>query len=234
MNNKKLLYIILALFLVGAIIWAISWNNKTSESLETNSIKNNLEESVVMEEASDGQYLLIPTESSLLWETGKTMVANYKNQGSIDISEGRFIIEEGQIKEGSIVFDMTSLKVITMTTRGANANLEKHLKSDDFFSVEEYPQAELTIYPSSIVNDDEMSMLYDLKASLKIKGIIQDIELPVMVYQVNDQVIVEGTASLDRTLWDIRYGSDKFFDNLADNVIDDFFTVAFKVVAQTN
>lgn len=234
MNNKKLLYIILALLLIGAIVWAISLNNSEPEPLENNLIKNNLEESVVMEEASDGQYLVIPTESSLLWEAGKTMVANYKNQGSIDISEGRFIIEEGRIQEGSIVFDMTSLKVITMTTTGANANLEKHLKSDDFFSVEEHPQAELTIYPSSIVNDDEMSMLYNLEASLSIKDISQDIELPVMVYQVNDQVIVEGTTSLDRTLWDIRYGSDKFFDNLANNVIDDFFTVAFKIVAQAN
>ncbi len=234
MNNKKLLYIIIAILIVGAIVWAVSLGNKTPEPLENNFSSNNLEEAAVMENVADAQYVLVPTESSLLWEATKKMIANYKNQGSIDISEGGFTIENGQIISGSMIFDMTSLKVITMTKAGANANLEKHLKSDDFFSVEEHPQAELTIYPSSVAADDEMSMLYNLEASLKIKGISQDIELPVMVYRINDQVIVEGTTSLDRTLWDIRFGSDKFFDNLADNVIDDFFTVAFKVVAQAN
>jgi polyisoprenoid-binding protein YceI len=232
MNNKKLLYIIIALLLLGAIFWAVSFNSETPAPIEENSNTDNLEESLVMETVEGGDYLVLQNESSLLWEAGKTMVVNYKNQGSIDILNGEFSLEDGQISSGSLIFDMTSLQVITMTTTGANASLERHLKSDDFFSVEEFPQAELIIYPSNLVEDDELSMAYNLRGSLTIKGIDQDIEFPVLVYKINDDIIVEGTASLDRTLWDIRYGSDKFFDNLADNVIDDFFTVNFKIVAQ--
>lgn len=232
MNNKKLFYIIVALLVLAAVIWALSFDREPQASLEERLSLQQLEQAVIMEKVEIGDYIVISEESSLLWEAGKTMVANYKNQGSIDILEGSFSLnEEGEISSGALVFDMTSLQVITMTTAGANASLERHLKSDDFFSVEQYPQAELIIYPS-ITIDDDLAMLYNLEASLTMKGISQDIESPVVLYQANNQVIVEGTIDLDRTLWDIRYGSDKFFDNLANNVIDDFFTVAFKIVAE--
>ena len=36
---------------------------------------------------------------------------------------------------------------------------------------------------------------------------------------------------IDRTKFDIRYGSGQFFDNLGDNMIYDDFTVKFKVGA---
>ncbi len=236
MKNNKIIYFIIALLLVGAIIWTLSLssNNQESPSLDNDLIVNSLDETSTMETVDDGQYTVVPAESSLLWEARKTLVANYKNQGSIDISEGSFQIEKGQIISGSMTIDMNSLEVISMTTFGANDRLKGHLMSDDFFSVEDYPQVDLFIYPSNIAEDDDSSMLYNLEASLTIKDISQDIELPVMVYKTNDQVIIEGSTSLDRTLWDIRFGSDKFFDNLADNVIDDFFTITFKMVAEIN
>ncbi len=234
MKNNKIIYLVIALLLVGAVVWTLSLDNNNQEPqlLNNDLVVDNLEEISTIEKVSDGQYTIIPTESSLLWEARKTLIDNYKNQGTIDVSEGSFQIEEGQIISGSMIIDVNSLKVINMTTIGANNNLEGHLKSDDFFSVEDYPQIELFIYPSNIDENDESSMLYNLEASLTIKGINQNIELPVMVYKINDQVIIEGRTSLDRTLWDIRFGSDKFFDNLANNVIDDFFTITFKIIAK--
>jgi len=41
-----------------------------------------------------------------------------------------------------------------------------------------------------------------------------------------------GTAKLDRTKWDIRYGSGKFFQGLGDKMIYDDFEVTFDITAK--
>ncbi len=235
MNKKKLSYLIIALFLIGATFYfSFGKNNKEMVPSENNFVVDNSEEGLLMESVSDGHYSIIPEKSSLFWEASKTMIVDYKEQGSVDIRQGDFIIKDKQIKSGAVIINMDSIKVTAISTEGAGINLEKHLKSVDFFAVESYPQAELIIYPSSVFEDDDLAMLYNLQANLTIKGISQDIDLPVMVYRVKDQVIVEGIVDLDRTRWDIRYGSDQFFDNLADEVIDDFFRISFKLIAEEN
>ena len=37
---------------------------------------------------------------------------------------------------------------------------------------------------------------------------------------------------VDRTLYDIKYGSGKFFEGLGDKVIDDEFIIKFKIAAE--
>jgi hypothetical protein len=46
-----------------------------------------------------------------------------------------------------------------------------------------------------------------------------------------ENVRVDADFELDRTLWDVRFGSGKFFEDLGDNVIDDNFRVEAHVVA---
>ena len=37
---------------------------------------------------------------------------------------------------------------------------------------------------------------------------------------------------IDRTLYDIKYGSGKFFEGLGDKMIDDHFMIKFKIAAE--
>jgi len=39
------------------------------------------------------------------------------------------------------------------------------------------------------------------------------------------------SLALDRTKWDIKYGSGSFFDNLGDKVISDIFLIEFNITA---
>ncbi|MDP4952224.1 MAG: YceI family protein, partial [Flavobacteriales bacterium] len=58
--------------------------------------------------------------------------------------------------------------------------------------------------------------------NLTIKGITKPATAKI-IYSANgeDGIVITGTMMIDRTDYDIRYGSDKFFDNLGDNVIKD-------------
>ena len=55
------------------------------------------------------------------------------------------------------------------------------------------------------------------------------VEFPAKVTIANGEAEATGTVALDRTKWDIRYGSGKFFQGLGDKLIYDEFEVTFVV-----
>jgi len=51
--------------------------------------------------------------------------------------------------------------------------------------------------------------------------------------EVKDGAVnASGKLSIDRTRWDVRYQSGKFFDNLADEAISDTIEFEMKIVAK--
>jgi len=97
-----------------------------------------------------------------------------------------------------------------------------HLKSDDFFGVEKYPTARFTVSQSSEFNNGKAT----LTGNITIKGKTEPITFEVL------RTGKEYTASLgiDRSKFNVRYGSDSFFDNLGDNAIDNIFTLEIRLV----
>jgi len=174
----------------------------------------------------DGDYQIDLALSMVNWEGKKTLIANYIDEGTISIKEGDLQVSGGKISSGDFVIDMNTIKAgSTSNTKATVDMLEKHLKSDDFFGVEKFPTAKFTIKDVNMIGGE-----YIASGELTIKDITNQIEFPITINQEGEgSVTVVGGAVLDRTKWDIRYGSDKFFDNLANNVIDDNFTVKFDI-----
>ena len=69
--------------------------------------------------------------------------------------------------------------------------------------------------------------MYSTVGKFTIKGVEREIGLFTHIAKEGDKYIVESDFAIDRTLWNIRYGSSKFFDDLGDNFIDD--TIEFKL-----
>ncbi len=67
---------------------------------------------------------------------------------------------------------------------------------------------------------------------MTIKGITHDVTFPVKLEEVNGVIHANGKVTIDRTKWDVRYGSGKFFDNLADDTISDNIEFEMKIVAK--
>lgn len=182
----------------------------------------------------DGNYIVVPasetqTATSVAWNAQKRVGASHN--GTVEINEAALLVEKGEIVEGTIVVDMNTIVNLDLTDEKPNTMLVNHLKSEDFFSVETYPTATFAI---SSVTKIEGGM-YDVTGDMTIKGIENEITFTATIEQDESGLQVNGTAVLDRTLWDVRYGSDKFFDNLGDGLIEDAFTLTFDmlfVVAQ--
>jgi len=162
------------------------------------------------------------TASTIVW-TAKKVTG--KHNGTVTIKEGHLDINDGVLTGGSFVIDMTSITV-TDLQGGGKAKLEGHLKSDDFFSVETFPTATLVITEAQAKGDGN----YDIKADLTIKGITNPIQFSAVVKPEGNLIKATADIKVDRTLYDVRYGSGKFFSNLGDNMINDEFELAVSLV----
>ena len=73
---------------------------------------------------------------------------------------------------------------------------------------------------------------FKVTGNLVVKGSSHPNSFTVTVEEKGNQKTFKGTMVVDRTLYDVRYGSGKFFDNLGDKVIYDNFDIAFSLVVE--
>ncbi|MFC2273724.1 MAG: YceI family protein [Capnocytophaga granulosa] len=154
--------------------------------------------------------------SNLQWEAKKVVGAGHK--GTLTFSAGEFTYKNNELVGGSFVVDMNTLTVTDedMDAKG-KAKLEGHLKSDDFFAVKKFPTATLKL---KTVTKTQAG--YKAEGDLTIKGITKPVTVELL------RTAAEGFAStvvINRTQYDIKYGSGSFFSNLGDKAIEDNFTI---------
>ena len=70
---------------------------------------------------------------------------------------------------------------------------------------------------------------YQVSGDLTIKGITKSIEFPAEVVVAGDQVISTATLTIDRSKYNVKYGSGSFFDDLGDKTIYDNFDLKIKI-----
>ncbi len=160
-----------------------------------------------------GKKPIDPKRSVIKWE-GKKITG--KHNGDIKFKSGNVDLKDGNLVGGSFVVDMTTINVLDLTG-DYKEKLEGHLKSDDFFGVATYPKALFTI-----TSVDGHKVVGDLT----IKG---HTEKSAFVLMKKENTIV-GDIKIDRTKFDIKYGSSSFFDNLKDKAIDNEFELSLYIV----
>ncbi|NQT62308.1 MAG: YceI family protein [Candidatus Marinimicrobia bacterium] len=155
------------------------------------------------------------------------------HNGSLEIQKGEVTIEKGVIRSGRFILDMTSIKVLDIKDKKKNRSLEKHLKHDDFFGVNNYPKAVFEFAVASPIKgakDDEPN--YHFKGDLTLKGITHALDFDARVDMKKKSASASGQIIVDRTKYNIRYKSNKFFDGLGDRAIYDEFSITFNVLTK--
>lgn len=147
-----------------------------------------------------------------------------QHHGTIDLKSGTMTLEDHAIVSGKFVIDMASLKNVDLTDAEYNQKLVGHLKSDDFFSVEKYPEATLVITEKAEFQNNQAHV----KGNLTIKGITNPVEFDV----TKEGDIYKTTITINRAKYNVRYGSKSFFNDLGDKVIYDNFEIGVKLVME--
>ncbi len=163
--------------------------------------------------------------SSIEW-VGEKVTGSH--MGTIMVETGKVMMEDGKIIGGNLNINMNSIVVTDIEDEGTNAKLKGHLMSDDFFGVKAHPKSMLKIVSVKQLKDKQ----HIITADLTIKGKTERVEIPVTVMMEDNKLVVIGETKIDRTKFDIRYGSGSFFEGLGDKMIYDEFTIKFKVGAK--
>jgi polyisoprenoid-binding protein YceI len=163
-------------------------------------------------ERIDGEKKEVKTESSKV--TWKAYKVTGSHAGTVDLQSGALLFKEDKLSGGQFVVDMTSL-VTTDDLGDMKAKLEGHLKSDDFFGVVTHPTANLVF--TKVTASGKNS--YEVTGDLTIKGITKPVTFDVSVYGSKATV----TLKVDRSQYDVKYGSGAFFENLGNKTIYDEF-----------
>ncbi|PSR56232.1 lipid-binding protein [Adhaeribacter arboris] len=175
-------------------------------------------------------YKVETSQSNLEWN-GKKVTGEHT--GNIAISKGDILVNGNRIVSGTVLIDMNSITNKDLTDDGYKQKLLGHLKSEDFFSTEKHPTGTFKITSVTPIKGAATGAANaTVNGDLTIKGITKPISFPATVGVKDGVATAIGTATLDRTKWDIKYNSKSFFPNIADKAIYDDFTVKFNLVAK--
>jgi polyisoprenoid-binding protein YceI len=161
--------------------------------------------------------------SAVNW-TGKKVLGLHT--GSIAVNKG-FLNTRGNLLEGGEVeIDMTSIVITDIEDAKTNQQFLSHLQNDDFFAVDKFKTAKLVIKKATQTELNHFAV----EADLTIKDITHPVQFNAKVEILTDYLHSLGEITIDRTKYNIRYGSGKFISNLGDNLIYDDFVLQFKLV----
>ena len=165
----------------------------------------------------------IDTKASKVYWTGKKVVGEHT--GYVSIGSGTVFMENNNVVGADVKMDLNTIVCTDLTDEQWNKKLVGHLKSEDFFSVDKYPVANFEITSIKPGNNNE----HTVNGNLTMKGKTNEISFPAKVTNINGIVKAMGTAKIDRTKWNIQYGSGKFFEGLGDKMIYDEFEITFDI-----
>lgn len=162
-------------------------------------------------------------ESNIVWNGYKVTGSH---TGNIELKSGELEFEGEELTGGEFVIDMTSITNKDLEGEWKE-KLVGHLKSDDFFGVEQHPTASFKI--TDVVSRGKPGE-YKIVGDLTIKGITKEIKFQAKVEDMGDKAKAVAEVVVDRSEFNVRYGSGSFFDNLGDKTIYDEFDLQVNLV----
>jgi polyisoprenoid-binding protein YceI len=178
----------------GALVLASCVGNPEGKKAET-------ADSVETVASSDtGNELAVDTALSKVEWTGKKVSGQH--HGDVQVKSGALTVDEGKLVGGNFVIDLTSINNLDLEGE-FKGKLEGHLKSPDFFDVENHPEATFEI---TDVKDGATAGAVVISGNLTIRGVSKNITFDAQVEEASDTA-VKATADFNiaREDWGVSY-----------------------------
>ena len=181
----------------------------------------------------ESQFTIDTTKSTIRWY-GYYLFSFGEHFGSINIRNGKIDVRDENVTGGKVIFDMNTITALDMKADDGGNDLSNHLKSADFFDVSQFPEAEFEIVQVKKIKDvSPNGPNVMVTGALTIKGIKNTITFPATLNQA-DQLILSAKFKFDRTQWNIKYNSGKYFSEIGDGAISDAIGIELNIVATKN
>jgi polyisoprenoid-binding protein YceI len=184
----------------------------------------------------------VPTESEFTIDTTKSTVRWYgyylfsfgEHYGTINIRTGKITVRDENVTTGNVTLDMNTINTLDMKADDGGMDLSNHLKSPDFFDAAQFPEAQFEILQVNKIKDaSSQGPNVEVTGALTIKGIKNTITFPATL-NVADQLSLTAKLKFDRTKWNIKYNSGKYFAEIGDGAISDAIGIELNIIATKN
>ncbi|MEM7600907.1 MAG: YceI family protein [Verrucomicrobiota bacterium] len=167
-------------------------------------------------------------ESKVEW-LGRNLIN--KHWGNAPLESGHLEFSDGALTGGEFVIDLTKLTCSDLEGSEMHDVLIAHLHSDDFFDVERHPQATFRITSVTPTRPHPGSENLQIVGELTLRGITNKIEFPASAgFTPEGKAAAQASFSIDRTRWNVLYGSGKFFQRLAGHLVNDNIEFQLRIV----
>ncbi|WP_431136102.1 YceI family protein [Psychroserpens mesophilus] len=220
---KNLFPIALSLVLTFSIS---SCKNKAEEANTSDA------EAAAVSESTSEKFTVNVAESAIEWKGFKPTGTH---NGTINLDNGVFKTDDGKLQSGTFLIDMSSITVNDLEAGDGKEDLEAHLKGtvegkeNHFFDVTKFPSAAFEITGTESLAAGKTR----LSGNLSIKGQKHNISFPVNITNNGDQITIESDSfTIDRTKWNVNYGSKSIFEDLGDKFINDDIEIKINIKAK--
>lgn len=219
---------IASLLVLSALTLTVSCKNDKAAEAETT------EAGTVKGVSGEAATYTIDKENSKIEWTGSKPTG--KHTGTISLADGTVSVKDNALDTGKFTIDMNTITVTDLKAGDGKEDLEGHLKGtggteadfDHFFNVKKYPQANFEI-TKAVTENGKTSV----EGNLTMKGITKNVKFPATVtVNGNTVTVVSDPFTINRTLWNVNYGSKSVFDNLGDKFINDDIELKVSVTAK--
>lgn len=184
--------------------------------------------STAFAQLTDGKFNVDYKASTISWHGEKATGSGH--DGTIRVSSGQVVVAKGAITTAKLKVDMNGITCTDLADAEMNSNLINHLKSEDFFNVANFPDAnfEMTSIKEAA---DKSGNTHTVSGKMTIKGITKDISFPAKVTATPTNVTIDGAMTLDRSQFEVKYGSETFFGTLGDKAISNDIKLSVHLIA---
>lgn len=220
---KKINYLAFVILVAAGMAGCASRSDRTAEMLEKLEIGEIPKEVEV--------FNVNVSQSEVAWSA--QYVTGNGHFGTIGIKEGALYVYNDKVLGGKFTIDMNQIVVLDITDPDRNARLKGHLESDDFFSVPSFPEASLEIASAEMIEGAAGDAPnYKITANLTIKDITHGLAFDARIDLNSGRLVAASDVVFDRSLYEVKFRSGRFYENLGDNLILDDVKLGVKLVAE--
>ncbi len=207
-----------------AIFTLASCGDSGNNAETTNDPNNTVGQTTDAPDGRETVYQIDPAASRINWKG--VMFGVKEHFGTLDLVEGQITVQGGQLVDGNFNADLNTIRpedeayAPDDAPQGRRSDLIAHLKSADFFEVENHPNATLDIV--EVTGNTA-------RANFTVRGTTHEETIEnIVVNESNGSVTARGTMTFDRQ----KYGV-AFQTGLQDAVISDKIELDVEVVGRS-
>jgi len=181
----------------------------------------------------EDQSFQVDTNKSVIEWTGRN--AHSTHFGEVKIAAGEIAVKDGVIT-GVFDINMNSITNKDLEGNAMQPVLIAHLKSDDFFLTKLFPTAQLKIQSAKPVTEPCLSAPnFAVNGILELRGVKAELEFMATVTRTAENgLTAEAHFDIDRTRWNIIYGSARFFKYLGKHLVFDLISIQVRITADAH